>query len=181
MDGIIAMEGNGPMNGDPVKMGLLMFSADPIALDATVCRIIGVNPEYSLTVKFGREAGLGTYSETEIELVGDPISSFQNLKFKVDREPLKSLKTGRGILKLMNNVIVPKPYIIKTKCKKCGICVKMCPVNPKAINWHDNNKDNPPSYKYNQCIRCYCCQELCPEGAIKIKKPLVRKLLGKKK
>jgi uncharacterized protein (DUF362 family)/NAD-dependent dihydropyrimidine dehydrogenase PreA subunit len=178
MDGIIAMEGNGPMNGDPVKMGLLILSTDPVALDATVCRIIGVNPEYSYTVTIGKEAGLGTYAESEIELVGDPIDSFRNLKFKVDREPLKSLKRGGGIIKLINNAVVPKPYIIKSKCKKCGVCVKMCPVDPKAVNWHDGNKDNPPSYKYNQCIRCYCCQELCPEGAIEIKKPLVRKVLG---
>jgi len=181
MDGIIGMEGNGPMNGDPVKMGLLMFSADPVALDATVCRIIGVDPEYSLTVKFGKEVGLGTYSESEIELVGDPVVSFKNLKFKVDREPIKSLKIGGGFVKLINNAIVPKPYIVKEKCKKCGVCVKMCPVDPKAVDWNDNNRDNPPSHKYSRCIRCYCCQELCPEGAIEIKKPLVRKLLGKKK
>ncbi|HEX2945894.1 MAG TPA: DUF362 domain-containing protein [Clostridia bacterium] len=181
MDGVIGMEGNGPMNGNPVKMGLLMFSSDPVALDATVCRIIGVNPEYSLTVKYGKEAGLGTYSEKEIELVGDPVDSFKNLKFKVDREPIKSLRTGGGIMRLVNGAIVPKPYIVKDKCKKCGVCVKMCPVNPKAVNWLDNNRDNPPTHRYDQCIRCYCCQELCPEGAIEIKKPLVRKLFGKNK
>lgn len=180
MDGIIGMEGNGPMNGDPVKMGLLMFSADPVALDATVCRLIGVDPEYSLTVKFGKEAGLGTYFESGIELVGDPVDNFKNLRFKVDRGPLKSLKTGGGFIRLVNNAIVPKPYIVKDKCKKCGVCVKMCPVEPKAVDWHDNNKNNPPSHRYDKCIRCYCCQELCPEGAIEIKKPLARKLLGKR-
>lgn len=180
MDGIIGMEGNGPMNGDPVKMGLLMFSADPVALDATVCRLIGVDPEYSLTVKFGKEAGLGTYAESEVELLGDPVESFRNLRFKVDREPLKSLKTGGGILRLVNNAIVPKPYIVKDKCKKCGVCVKMCPIEPKAVDWHDKNRNNPPSHRYDKCIRCYCCQELCPEGAIEIKKPFARKLLGKK-
>lgn len=181
MDGIIAMDGNGPMNGNPRKMGLLMFSSDPVALDATVCRIIGVNPEYSFTVTMGKAAGLGTYYENEIELIGDPIDSFKDYEFKVDRDPIKSLKIGGSIVKLINNLIVPKPYIIKSKCKKCGICVKMCPVNPKAVDWHDGNKKNPPSYRYDWCIRCYCCQELCPEGAVEIKKPFLRKALGKKK
>lgn len=181
MDGIIAMEGNGPMNGDPREMDLLVFSADPVALDATVCRIIGVNPEYSHTVTMGKAAGLGTYAESGIELAGDPIDSFKDPKFNVDREPVKSLKVGGGLVKLINNAVISKPYIIKEKCKKCGVCVGMCPVNPKAVNWHDNNKGNPPSYKYNLCIRCYCCQELCPEGAIEIKKPLIRKIFGKKK
>lgn len=181
MDGIVAMEGNGPMNGDPVGMGLLMFSADPVALDATVCRLIGVDPEYSLTVKYGKEAGLGHFAENEIELAGDPVDCFRNLKFKVDRGPMKSLKSGGGIVRLVNHVIVPKPYIVNAKCKKCGVCVKMCPVNPKAVDWHDGKKENPPTYRYDRCIRCYCCQELCPEGAVEIKKPLVRRLFGRKK
>lgn len=181
MDGIIAMEGNGPLNGTPRKMGLLLFSSDPIALDATVCRIIGVDPSYSHTITMGEAAGLGTYNEDEIELVGDPIHQFENLEFKVDREPIRSLKSGGTILKHINGWIVPRPYIIKSKCVKCGVCVKMCPVDPKAINWHDGNKENPPSYKYDRCIRCYCCQELCPEGAIEIKRPLIRKAFSKKK
>ena len=180
MDGIIAMEGNGPLNGVPRKMGILLFSSDPIALDTAVCRIIGVNPEYSHTITMGKEAGLGTYNENEIEYVGDPIDDFIDIEFKVDRETIKSLKIG-GSLKFMNNYIVPKPYIIKSRCKKCGVCVKMCPIDPKAVNWHDGNKENPPTYKYDRCIRCYCCQELCPEGAIEIKKPIIRKVLGKKK
>jgi uncharacterized protein (DUF362 family) len=44
MDGIFAMEGNGPRGGKPRKMNILLFSDDPIALDATVCRLIDVNP-----------------------------------------------------------------------------------------------------------------------------------------
>lgn len=40
MDGIMAMEGNGPRSGKPKKMGVLLFSSDPVAIDATACRII---------------------------------------------------------------------------------------------------------------------------------------------
>ncbi len=181
MDGIIAMEGNGPLNGTPRKMELLLFSSDPIALDATVCRIIGVDPAYSHTITMGEAAGLGTYDVNKIELVGDPIDSFKDLEFIVDRDPIKGLKSGESLLKHLNSFIVPKPYIINSKCKKCGVCVTMCPVDPKALNWHDGNKENPPSYKYERCIRCYCCQELCPEGAIEIKKPIIRKAFRKKK
>ena len=36
MDGIYAMEGNGPRGGTPKKMNILLFSSDPVALDATV-------------------------------------------------------------------------------------------------------------------------------------------------
>ncbi len=182
MDGIIAMEGNGPMSGDPRKMNVLLFSADPIALDATVCRIINVNPEFSYTITYGKEAGLGTYQENEIELLGESIKTFQAPDFKVNRDLQKNF-SGRGkVARLINNAIVSKPNISKNKCLKCGVCVNMCPVNPKAVDWHNkSDKSNPPSYKYNLCIRCYCCQEVCPEGAIELKKPFIRKLFSKHK
>jgi len=45
MDGITAMEGNGPRSGKPKQLGVLLISADPIALDAIACRIIALNPE----------------------------------------------------------------------------------------------------------------------------------------
>ena len=38
-DGIVAMEGNGPTSGDPVSMGVLLMSTDPIALDLSLIHI----------------------------------------------------------------------------------------------------------------------------------------------
>jgi uncharacterized protein (DUF362 family)/ferredoxin len=181
MDGIVAMDGNGPMSGDPIKMNVLLFSADPIALDATVCRIIDVNPEYSFTVTRGAASGLGTYAESEIELLGDPIDSFKNPRFNVNREPLSNVRIGGGFVKAVNNIIIPRPYITESLCRKCGVCVKMCPVEPKALDFHDGDKSRAPTYKYDRCIHCFCCQEVCPEGAIKIKNPIIRRLFGRKK
>ena len=40
MDGIMAMEGNGPQSGTPKKLGVLLLSSDPIALDAVSCKLI---------------------------------------------------------------------------------------------------------------------------------------------
>ncbi|MBN2444676.1 MAG: DUF362 domain-containing protein [Spirochaetales bacterium] len=176
MDGIVAMEGNGPMGGDPKKMNILLFSTDPVALDATVCRIINVDPTLSYTITSGMEAGLGTFQEDEITISGDPIESFIDPAFDVNRKPITPFIPGGAIRKIVNNILLPKPYIIKNDCVKCGICVQMCPVNPKAVNWHDGDKTNSPTYKYDRCIRCYCCQELCPENAIKIKLPLLRRV-----
>jgi uncharacterized protein (DUF362 family)/Pyruvate/2-oxoacid:ferredoxin oxidoreductase delta subunit len=178
MDGIMAMEGNGPRSGTPKKMNLLLISPDPIALDATVCRIINLNPELVPTIKYGSETGAGTYAEDEIEILGDGMQCFKD--FDVKREPLKPYKT-RGYVQFLKNTLVPKPYIDKDKCVKCGVCVQMCPVNPKAVDWHDGVKDKAPSYMYQRCIRCYCCQELCPEGIIGLKAPLIRRVIFRKK
>lgn len=176
MDGIMAMEGNGPRGGTPKKMNVLLLSADPIALDATVCRIINLDPEFVPTIKVGAEMGLGTFDESSIEVVGDPIDSFRNPDFDVKREPVKPFRVGSA-LQFARNLVVPKPFIDKSKCVKCGVCVNICPVKPKAVNWHDGIKTNPPTYKYKTCIRCYCCQEMCPESAIHQKVPLIRKLI----
>ncbi|HHV29459.1 DUF362 domain-containing protein [Acetivibrio mesophilus] len=178
MDGIMAMEGNGPRGGTPKKMNAILLSSDPIALDATVCRMIDLNPEFVPTIVFGKESGLGTYAENEIEILGDDIQSFINPDFDVRREPVKPFKPG-GTIQFLRNSIVPKPYIDESKCIKCGVCVNICPVKPKAVDWHDGNKKEAPTYIYRRCIRCYCCQELCPESAIHLKVPFIRKFFYK--
>ncbi|MDD4877187.1 MAG: 4Fe-4S binding protein, partial [Dehalococcoidales bacterium] len=84
--------------------------------------------------------------------------------------------SGR-IRAFVKNRTCPRPTIEKTKCTNCGTCVTLCPVTPKAVDWHSGNKSRIPSYKYERCIRCYCCQELCPTGAVSIKNTLLGKIL----
>jgi uncharacterized protein (DUF362 family) len=76
MDGIMAMEGDGPRNGKPRKMNVLLFSSDPIAIDAIACKMIELNPEFVPTSKPGEKSGLGTYHYENIEVLGDSIESF---------------------------------------------------------------------------------------------------------
>ena len=171
MDGIFAMEGNGPMNGDPKKMNVLLLSSDPIALDATVCRLVDVKPEYSYTVSLGMQAGHGTYISEEITLLGDAMESFIARDFNINRDPISNVR-GAGVFSFGNDAGVPKPYISEEKCLRCGVCIDMCPVSPKALDWRNGDNGKPPVYDYSRCIRCFCCQELCPHGAILIKEPV---------
>lgn len=176
MDAIYGMEGNGPRGGRPRKMNLLLFSTDPVALDATACRLVDLNPEYVPTVNYGMEAGVGTFLEQEIQLLGDGFSEFVVKDFDIDRTPLKPYKPN-GFTGCLNKRLVPKPYIVTEKCVKCGICVNMCPAQPKALGFKDDEKSGPPVYAYDHCIRCFCCQEICPESAIQLKTPLLRKII----
>lgn len=180
MDGIIGMDGNGPRGGNPCPMGVILLSTDPIALDATVCRMIAIQPDYIPTIRFGGEQGAGTWKEEEIELVGDPLDRFIRPSFVIDRSPLRPFREG-GAFKLEANLLVPKPKIDPEKCIRCGVCVTACPADPKALFWKtDENgtelRSEPPEYNYDNCIRCYCCQEMCPESAVYLKKTVVRKL-----
>jgi uncharacterized protein (DUF362 family)/NAD-dependent dihydropyrimidine dehydrogenase PreA subunit len=175
MDGIIAMEGNGPRGGTPRPMNVILFSTDPIALDATACRMINLNPLFVPTTLIGSETGAGFYAEDDIELLGDALEEFSCMDFNVERSPVKSVKKGR-MNQFLNNRLVAKPYIQEDKCNQCGTCVQSCPVMGKAVNWLDGDKTKPPVYDYSICIKCYCCQEMCPESAIYLKEPLIIKV-----
>ncbi|MDO9107514.1 MAG: DUF362 domain-containing protein [Coriobacteriia bacterium] len=177
MDGITAMEGNGPRGGDPRQMNVILISADPVALDATMCRMMALDPALVGTNVYGQEFGLGTYED--VELLGDPIEPFIAEDYNVNRSSAST--TGRGDAgPFARNMIVPKPYIVAELCTKCGTCVKVCPVEPKAVDWATSGgaKDGkPPVHTYSRCIRCYCCQEMCPERAIKVRTPLLGRLI----
>lgn len=178
MDGILAMEGNGPRGGKLKRLNVLLLSRDPIALDATACRIICLDPENVPTSKAGEKAGLGTYRAECIELGGDAIESFVDASFEVNRAPLMPRSGGR-FRTLLKNRISERPVIDKAKCTCCGTCVAMCPAQPKAVDWYKGDQSRPPRYDYSRCIRCFCCQETCPEGAISVRSPLLARVSGR--
>lgn len=172
MDAIEAMEGNGPQSGTPKKLGVLLFSEDPVALDTVACMIIDLPKEFVPTIAAGVKAGLGKDYIEEIEMVGDDINSFIDKKFKVVKQPPVKIPSN-PILRNIKRFFIPRPVIIKTRCISCGRCVDACPLNPKAIE----KKKRFPVYNYQRCIRCYCCQEVCPAKAIEIKNTLFGHLL----
>ena len=73
MDGVLCMEGRGPVNGRGVRLDLLLGSSDPVALDATAMRTVGLDPEKCRHVKLAAERGLGNFEEKDIELAGETV------------------------------------------------------------------------------------------------------------
>ena len=71
-DGIVAMEGNGPLHGTRRALGALVLADDPVAGDATCARLMGLAPE---TVPHIREAGdfLGNFELRRIQQLAEPI------------------------------------------------------------------------------------------------------------
>lgn len=176
MDAIMAMEGNGPRNGRPRKMGVLLLSTDPVALDAIACKMINLNPEFVPTSKPGEKSGLGTYHDENIEVLGDDIEPFITKDFKVTRQPPEPANVGY-IRRLIKHRITSRPVIDKAKCSRCGTCIDMCPVGYIALDWMLHEAGRLPKYNYSNCIRCYCCQEVCPEGAIRIENTLLGRII----
>ena len=175
MDGIEAMEGNGPRGGTPKKMGVLLFASDPVAMDAVACRLIGLDPEHVPTIRYGMESGMGTFLEEEIALAGDAFDLFVQKEFKVDNSPPGPSRPGL-LSTFLNRRVVAKPVINPKKCIRCGECTAICPARPHALFFREDDRSLPPVYDYDHCIKCFCCQEICPENAVTIKTPLLRRL-----
>ncbi len=74
VDGILGMEGNGPIQGTPKPCGILVLGDDPVAVDATCCRAMGLRPE---KVKYLAAAGtlLGHLNTMKIQQLGEAVAS----------------------------------------------------------------------------------------------------------
>jgi Pyruvate/2-oxoacid:ferredoxin oxidoreductase delta subunit len=158
-------------------MHVLLFSTDPVALDAVVCRMIHLDESMVEPIVYGNEFGLG--SSQDIEILGDPIEKFDAPNFVVNRQKrATTAKPDAFNNSFMRNYVTPRPVILAEKCIKCGRCVDVCPADPKALSWA-NGKQQIPVYDYSHCIRCYCCQELCPNEAITVVTPLLGRIIGR--
>lgn len=73
IDGFVAMEGKGPTKGNPVQMDTIIAGIDPIATDATACRVMGFNPHTISHIRRAYEKKLGEIDQ--IEIVGDGIEA----------------------------------------------------------------------------------------------------------
>ena len=81
LDGIVCMEGRGPISGFPRPMGLLAASRDPVAIDAVGAAIVGLGPDSLPTLREARAMGLGAWDLSAIETAGAPLDRFTAADF----------------------------------------------------------------------------------------------------
>jgi uncharacterized protein (DUF362 family) len=74
VDGIVGMEGNGPIQGTPKSAGVLVAGSDPAAVDATCCRIMRIEPSKVGYLRLSAEAG-AQIGEAGIRQTGESIAS----------------------------------------------------------------------------------------------------------
>ena len=175
LDGVEGMDRRGPANGRPRPVGLLAASANTLALDLVVCRLLGVPLKKFPLYRAALSRGLIEIGLNGIQLLGEQPEDLAVKDFETPE-----LEAVIGLPPFLGNLaaryLVSKPIQKPTDCIECRKCVEMCQARAIML------KDRKLTFDYDRCIRCYCCQEVCPQDAIDFRRgPLVRllNLLGR--
>ena len=131
MDAVMAMEGNGPRSGRPRKLGLLLISTDPIALDAVACKLSDLYPAFVPTSAPGKNRGWELIILKNILVPAKKLKITSAVTSMSFASPSSRARGGRVSI-FMKNRTSPRPVIIKSKGNHDGICVRNCPCTPKS-------------------------------------------------
>ena len=178
VDAVVAMEGNGPTNGRPRHMGVVLGSSSPYVLDLVCAALMGLAPASVPTLVRAAQRGLAPASVEEVPLFGGPLDPYMASDFdlsaaKNDLTGFVSGKTaiGRACNKVAGRILETRPALQGNRCIACGKCVSMCPAGAIQISRHKAQINR------KACIRCFCCQEFCPVGAMIPKRSAIAKFL----
>jgi uncharacterized protein (DUF362 family)/Pyruvate/2-oxoacid:ferredoxin oxidoreductase delta subunit len=158
MDGILAMDKQGPVTGHIYEAKKILISEDRLALDAVAVDMIGRSIEDLPIFKAVIEEKIGEWKLQNIEVCGDYNAPPRLAGFKVPKAIQG--KRGGGALGFIIDLLKTRPQMDLIKCKKCNVCVDSCPVG--AIDRETKRID------YNKCIECMCCHELCVHKAVRL-------------
>lgn len=175
VDGIVAMEGNGPTGGDPVDLGCIVAGTNVHAIDAACCRLIGLAPLELDTL--AAAARLGIWDGAFPELVGDPLESVQPQRFPLPATYTRGMRDwwiSRLVIDWIWSSASAQPVIDQGRCERCLLCVKGCPVAALP----PPTGDQCPRIIEARCIQCLCCHELCPHRAIELRRSLGVRIAG---
>lgn len=162
MDGIIAMQGEGPTAGDVYLGNKILISSDPLALDAVATKMLGMEIDDVPILVTAQKRNIGEGNLENITIDGDynTIPRLENFKFPKRYKSTKK-RNYQAVVKVID-FFKTYPRINMKKCKKCNMCIESCPV--QAIN------KETKQISYEKCIECMCCHELCMHSAVELKK-----------
>ena len=160
VDAVVGMEGNGPSCSDLRNIGLILASDNAVALDAVMATMMGLDPGRLRFLQKAKEAGLGDYNPSTIEVIGElkPLPDFK-------LPPLggEAVFNNETIQETLHHRTLLRPQAEPKLCTGCGTCVDQCPVSALSMS------DHLPQVDADTCIICFCCQEICPEKAITLR------------
>jgi uncharacterized protein (DUF362 family)/Pyruvate/2-oxoacid:ferredoxin oxidoreductase delta subunit len=175
VDAVVAMEGNGPGSGDPRQVGLLLAGVNPVAVDVIAAEIAGLPKQLLHVERTAERLGLAGADRGTIETVGIPLAEAKVAPFKLPHLLDVQFGLPRFLKDRLRHQLTTRPIQLVERCKLCGICVAACPPRVIAI------KEGRLRFDYHNCIRCFCCRELCPDGALGVQAGWLLRLLKRRR
>lgn len=182
LDGIVAMEGNGPKSGMPHELDTIIMGSSLSAVDSVAARIIGYDdPLETPILKNVYENNWGKVLPKDINILGEKLQDMKAKNFQLCRTGKDRQFINPVLARFVKSIAAPSPEIDIDKCIGCKRCCEVCPEKPNVITMVNKKGKTVPSWNYSKCIRCFCCQELCPKGAIETKYTPVGRFINRKR
>lgn len=180
LDGIVAMQGNGPKNGSPYNLNCIIMGDDIIAVDSVATKLIGYEkPTDTPILREAKNYNIGETDLNNIKILGERLSDIEAKDFELIRKKSNAFFYKATNSNLLKRVFAPRPKLIPEKCISCKRCNEVCPKKNKVIKFVSKNGKLIPKWDMNECIICFCCQELCPTGAIHSKQNIIQTLIDR--
>jgi uncharacterized protein (DUF362 family)/ferredoxin len=155
LDGIIGMDGEGPSSGRVRPFGMIALSRSAYALDRVIEERAGLSSFLPISRLAKMHGLLGDYAIVD---TGAPVME----GFLAAHESDTDGAFPGFVKRVLRKCFVKKPKVVRGVCKGCGLCARVCPATAIVM------ENGLPRFNYKVCILCYCCQEMCPEGSIKV-------------
>ena len=170
VDAIVGMEGEGPGSGDPVDIGVLLAGTHSQAVDTVATELLGLKTAEVWTQQQAVATNRPFTRMENLEIVGHPLEPLKVSNFRPAKMTDINFGLKGGLKRYLKNSLSARPEPNPQQCRLCNECVKLCPPQAMKIENHTLK------INYDTCIRCFCCQELCPHGALHTTQGLLLKL-----
>jgi uncharacterized protein (DUF362 family)/NAD-dependent dihydropyrimidine dehydrogenase PreA subunit len=166
VDAVWGMEGNGSVWGVPRRMGMIAAGRDPFAVDCLLGSVLGVRSEVNLPLAAAVRRGIFHGEASRLSVAGDDPGCLRvrGLRLATKRSAINWLPAP--LMRRYSSAMHIRPYIEADRCVACGKCVEICPAHAIDLSNGCATVDG------SDCIRCYCCHELCEYGGISLERPV---------
>jgi len=191
VDGLVGMEGNGPGDGKPFRLGQLAMSDNAFVNDLVIMRLVDMPWRDVPYMVHAMEAG--QLDEGLARRVAAEVPVLRPIERAPPRSRLAELSEARSLhwLKLAVRPLVDRPVVAQTAydlkiiqdlysleddgvtglsrnpeaCGECRRCEDFCPT-------HLPVEDIGVKTEEPDCILCLYCWWVCPRGALTLEGPL---------
>lgn len=188
VDGLVGMQGNGPGDGDPARLGWLSMADDPFLNDAVVAQMVGLAVEAVPYLRHAREAGV--LDEALLARIQAEVPRVRTIEAAPPRSRLAELSESPRLLWLKRAVrpLVSRPAVAElaykariiqdvysledddlalvarnaATCGDCRRCEDFCPTGLSL-------EDIGVKLDLPDCVQCLYCWWVCPKDALTLR------------